>query len=334
MSESRQARAVRDKLELRWDEGREKAIAQKMVATRRRRRVVRSVASATAVLLLAAGAFLARRSSPDQQTLADGSTVEKLEAQTLVAVASETSGEVRVRLDRGRARFAVTKDPKRVFRVVSGDVSVVVLGTVFEVGRVGGRTLVKVSEGRVRVTRGDVTMLLGPGDEQQVDSENPPVAPPVAEPEVAQPTTEPAPPHREERTVTKSKAPPRAVPALSETMYEVDRLRLAKDAKGAASLLQKALRHHRDAPEAPQATFVLGRLQQEDLHDPAAAARTFATVRRLAPASSLAEDALAREVECLVASGDSTGARERAELYGRTYPRGAHRERLNKLVSR
>ena len=295
---------------------------------------MRGVATAAAVVVLATGAWLAQRGPSGAQTLADGSTVQRLEAQTVLTVGSEAPGEIRVRLERGRARFAVTKDAKRIFRVVSGDVSVVVLGTVFEVGRAQGRTLVKVSEGRVRVTRGELTMLLGPGEERELDSDAPPAQTPVPE------SPEPPPPPPEaprspppERTQAKTKAAPPAR-SLSETLYEVDRLRLARDARAAASLLQQALRNHAGAPEAPQATFVLGRLQQEDLHDPAAAARTFATVRRLAPTSTLAEDALAREVECLVATGDSAGARERAELYGRSYPRGAHRDRLNKLVPR
>ncbi|MEZ0312932.1 MAG: FecR domain-containing protein [Myxococcota bacterium] len=333
MSESPETRALREKMALRWDDRRQDAIAAKIVVTHRRRRVVRRVGAATAAILVVATGFaLSRRAGgPEQQTLADGSTIERLESETTLAVSSDAPGEVRVSLERGRARFAVTKDPKRVFRVQSGDVSVVVLGTVFEVGRAGAHTRVKVSEGRVRVTRGELTMLLGPGEERELETVAPAAPDPV---EAPVPPPAPAPPERTPPPLTKAKAPAAAVPTLTETLWEVDRLRLAKDAAGAAELLKKALRRHPRAAETPQATFVLGRLQQEDLHDAKAAARSFATVRRLAPTSPIAEDALAREVECLVASGDSAGARERLALYEEAYPRGAHRERLKKLAPR
>jgi transmembrane sensor len=55
-------------------------------------------------------------------------------------------------LREGAARFEVTKRPGRLFRVVAGDVIVEVLGTRFELERVGDRLRVKVNEGRVRVS--------------------------------------------------------------------------------------------------------------------------------------------------------------------------------------
>jgi len=47
---------------------------------------------------------------------------------------------------------------------------------------------------------------------------------------------------------------------------------------------------------------------------------------------TLAEDALAREVEALAKAGDRDQARERAELYARLFPAGARRATVMRLA--
>lgn len=90
--------------------------------------------------------------------LADGSTLA-LAGATRV----ETPDARTVRLD-GEAYFDVAHDPARPFEVSSGDVTVTVLGTAFNVRAYAGRPVeVAVERGRVRVVRGADTLVLGAG---------------------------------------------------------------------------------------------------------------------------------------------------------------------------
>jgi transmembrane sensor len=68
--------------------------------------------------------------------------------------------------------------------------------------------------------------------------------------------------------------------------------------------------------------FTLGRVRQSDLDDPAGAADAFARARAAAPHGSLAEDALAREVEARFRAGDKARAHALAEEYVKTWPSG------------
>jgi transmembrane sensor len=73
---------------------------------------------------------------------------------------------------------------------------------------------------------------------------------------------------------------------------------------------------------APLAAFTLGRVYLDHLGQPHRAAESFGLARRLAPAGSLAQDALAREVESLSKGGDEREANVKAKEYLRDYPRG------------
>lgn len=81
--------------------------------------------------------------------LSDGSRVE-LNTSTAVR-----TGGREVWLDRGEAYFEVTRDPSRPFVVHAGNRNITVLGTKFSVRRDGGKVIVTVLEGRVRVGRSD-----------------------------------------------------------------------------------------------------------------------------------------------------------------------------------
>ncbi len=85
----------------------------------------------------------------EQRTLADGTVVEvNRGAEVTVEFTSEVR---RVRLLRGEASFAVTKDPRRPFVVVAGAVEARAVGTVFNVRRGTAHVEVLVTEGAVRV---------------------------------------------------------------------------------------------------------------------------------------------------------------------------------------
>lgn len=88
---------------------------------------------------------------PDRRTLADGSVVE-FNAGAEIEV-NFTPAQRGIRLVRGEAHFAVTKDPARPFVVSAGAVLVRAVGTAFAVQMAPDAVGVLVTEGRVAVER-------------------------------------------------------------------------------------------------------------------------------------------------------------------------------------
>lgn len=101
-------------------------------------------------------------------TLTDG-TVITLDADSAV------SGEFRrdersLRLDRGRALFAVARDPSRPFVVSVGDRQITALGTRFDANLIGDDLVVTLVEGRVSIERrGDRSPVLLEGGQQYLE---------------------------------------------------------------------------------------------------------------------------------------------------------------------
>lgn len=111
-----------------------------------------------------------------------------------------------------------------------------------------------------------------------------------------------------------------------------DVARLSKHPDEAVAPLQKIIGDHSSDARAPLAAFTLGRVLL-DLKRPADAADAFAKARALdhTGRGSLAEDALAREVEAASLSGDAARARARAEEYLRDYPNGVRAAVVRRL---
>jgi transmembrane sensor len=101
-----------------------------------------------------------------------------------------------------------------------------------------------------------------------------------------------------------------------------DAARLSGHPQVAITYLRKVLDQHRESPVAPLAAFTLGRVLLERLGQPSEAADAFATARQLAPTGSLAQDALAREVEAWSKAGRPDDAYRCAREYVDTYPKG------------
>lgn len=98
----------------------------------------------------------------EQVTLEDGSTVV-LGPSGALAVDYGPDGRA-VRLLAGQAMFDVKPDRTRPFTVSAGGVSATVLGTSFDVRRLGPTTTVAVSRGRVRVAGAAASHDLRAGD--------------------------------------------------------------------------------------------------------------------------------------------------------------------------
>jgi transmembrane sensor len=105
-------------------------------------------------------------------------------------------------------------------------------------------------------------------------------------------------------------------------MDAADAARLSGHPGSAVRYLERVVRDHRRSPVAPLAAFTLGRVYLDQLGQPHRAAEAFQLSRDLAPSGSLAQDALAREVEAHSKGGDAHQAWIRAQEYLKRYPNG------------
>jgi transmembrane sensor len=103
-------------------------------------------------------------SKPRVIRLPDGSAIA-LGAGAGMKVTFDRAGRA-IRLERGRAQFAVAHERNRPFRVVAGELTITALGTRFEVDRASDGTLrVSLFEGRVGITGRGADILLSPGQQ-------------------------------------------------------------------------------------------------------------------------------------------------------------------------
>ncbi len=174
------SRAIREHVELAWEDAHVDGLLRKTKARGRRRTVVR-IAAAAAVVALACTAALAwpaahapvahAPSSAESDRvihLADGSTVIPLTRDSQIVVVHVSDDDILLDVVRGGARFEVVRGLPRSFRVTAGQVQVAVVGTVFEVRREGEGANVRVIEGHVRVTwPPDGEAMLSRGDSGQ-----------------------------------------------------------------------------------------------------------------------------------------------------------------------
>src|SRR5262249_47491983 len=116
--------ATRGLIEPTWSEERARAALRGVGRKRRTRQLGRVVS-----LLALAGLLWGLRPDPSLVRFADGSTAQLLDAESLVVPGPRAPDLVVARLEAGRARFDIVRDPARRFRVESGPVVVEVLGT-------------------------------------------------------------------------------------------------------------------------------------------------------------------------------------------------------------
>jgi transmembrane sensor len=274
-----------------------------------------------------AGSAQSASSTPEIVTLRDQSRAIALEPNTRVAVVEDAPERVHMRLERGRARFEVTRRPERSFTVRAGNVTVSVVGTTFGVEMVADRVGVTVEKGAVEVD-------WGLGQKQLLAGESGWFPPLVmgAQPEA---TVQSA---RSANDGSNTPAPPGSVPRPSprsaqQLLTEVDAARAAGHTTRAVELLREILRDYPNDPRAPLAAFTLGRVLLNELGRPREAAVAFQQVRQKAPASQFAEDALAREVEAWARASEPARARALATVYLERYPSGRHARRVKALAT-
>jgi transmembrane sensor len=261
------------------------------------------------------GTAVETQATEQQIELADGTRVV-VEPESRLSVCAEAG--VCLVVDRGRARFDVTKDQDRVFRVRAGDVEVRVVGTRFtvthrvETGR--AETVVEVNEGVVEVRAGG-------GDPRRVSAgqrfamtfgENEPPPEPNAVEEPVEP--EPA--------VRRPTEPPSQEEA--DALFEEARAARAGDPALAAQRYGEFVRRFPRDPRAGLAAFELGRIRMDSLGDPAGAVAPLGRALR-SSGGAFREDALARLVRVHARLGNTDRCTELRERYLRLYPSGAYR---------
>jgi transmembrane sensor len=265
--------------------------------------------------------------------LPDGSSVSARSTDARVQPVEVSSRAVTLKLESGSAKFSVSPNPARPFRVLARNVSVTVLGTVFDVAIEAQGVRVSVEQGRVRVDAGTSSRELVPGQtELFVDKlAAPMVAPSAAAPPVpaAAPSMPQGPSWRAlaedgdysaalARLTLEGPSAVRDTP--NELLLAADVARLGGQPARAVAPLERVVTRHASDSRAPLAAFTLGRTLLDQLGRPREAANAFATARKLAPSGALAQDALAREVESWSRAGDTTKAHARAMKYLELYP--------------
>jgi transmembrane sensor len=271
--------------------------------------------------------------------LSDGSQVVLLDPDSRAIVRQDVHARASVELIRGRARFEVVRRPERVFRVHSAGVNVQVLGTVFELERTALQTHVLVTRGRVAVSWNDGRRDLGVSEAGWFPPAPPvsPTAPRAASAGVRESAQAPS-AAAESRKVSGWRdtaergeyarayallQQPGPVPlSVEELLLAADAARLSGHPEAALPYLRRVIDEHAQDSRASLAAFTLGGVLMQQLARPREAEAAYAKARALAVHSSLAQDALARQVEAAQRAGDPTHARALADEYLSRYPDG------------
>jgi len=283
--------------------------------------------------------------------LADGSNVSMLEAHTDVAVDSVSEQLVSLHLHRGRARFEVAKRAERLFRVRTAQVTVEVLGTIFEVEQRAGRTWVQVTRGRVAVLWADQRQELVAGSEglfpptsdaalRRADSQTQNQSQSQTQTQAQRRAARSA--RRESDSEARTpnwrdhaeggdfkqafqmlpKADTMGAMDVSELLLAADAARLSGHPHAALPFLERVVKAHPSDARAPLAAFTLGGVLMHQLGLPREAEAAYAKARATTKSVALAQDALARQVEAAHQAGDATLARQLAREYLAQYPDG------------
>jgi transmembrane sensor len=265
--------------------------------------------------------------------LRDGSEIAPLSDGFRMVIERETPEEVRIRILEGDGLFTVTKNPGRRFLAMRDDVTVEVAGTVFAMARNGDRVSVSVKEGAVLVRwNGGEDRLSAGGEGLYPPSDA--VAEAAGQPSARQrPDAWREPAERGDYAAAAAllRGPGAVRDTVEDLLLAADVMRGSHRPDEALTCLSRISRDHAADPRAATAEFTRGRILLFQLHRPAEAAQAFAAVRALSPGSSLAQDALAREVEALHQAGDTDRLRLRAEEYARTYPRGRRIDAVRRM---
>ncbi len=344
-------------------ERREQGLASVHTRLTRRRQRVRAVALISVLSVLGAVLGFAIRArfirgdavavrDGRHVTFGDGSTVELLDARSELVVGAASPSAVEVSLRSGSAEFEITPNPQRHFIVHAGVAEIRVLGTHFRVTREALRVKVEVTRGRVEVRYAGGSRQLTPGEsnwfppsESETHAPEEPRAPSSANSAPTAPSASVDSAGSRRRFLDHAahgqyaaayslleRSPEVVGGSAEDLMLAADAARYSGHPRQATHYLERMTREHAQDSVAPLAAFTLGRIYLSQLGQPARAADAFGLALRLAPAGSLAEDALAREAEAAKLAGQSGRAQDRVAEYERRYPSSHRLDGLSKSL--
>jgi TolA-binding protein len=352
MRPSEAGRVSRERIDVPWDDLRAARVQRTVLAgirlgtvgARPRPRVWVAGAAAAVLAVLAVLLVYARPWPlwPLRVDFADGSTVvPDRGARVIPAVVSPD--RIEVEQVSGVASYEVAPRPDRVFVVRAGVVRVEVIGTSFRVERSGGTVRVRVARGRVLVSRGDRTMVLGANEEislaeddprGEVTSTGPASGPaPVTSGEASAPAAPAVP--ASAPTTDDTHPPDMAQPAEGPTAAELFRLaddaRARGDTAAAVRLLRELVRRYPRDGRVTMGLFTIGRLERAR-GSPAEAARAFEACSGAQGAGALGGEALAEAALARAAAGDPSRARTLAARYLAALPGGPRAGEMSRLA--
>jgi transmembrane sensor len=121
--------------------------------------------------------------------------------------------------------------------------------------------------------------------------------------------------------------------SVDDLMALADVARLSGHPADAVQPLTRVVTGHAGDPRASLAAFTLGRIELDNLGQPAAAANAFAQAIALGLPGGLREDAQARLVEARARAGDRAGAQAAAADYERAFPHGTYLAKVQRWAA-
>lgn len=303
-----------------------------------RRWLVAALAAAAIALALFGSGLLRRGADPGEGALAmtwqPASTLEYtdgsrslLAERAEVQVVDDRNDRVEVEQRGGRVRYEIAERPERRFVVEARDVTVTVLGTVFEVNVAGDEVVVSVQRGRVRVEHGATEVELTRGQRIALTAPTTTAA--------TEPATDRAEPAAEDASAEDAEGDEAEAigagggetgPTAAELLRAADTARAAGRLDEAARRLRQLIAAHPKDGRVTLAMFTLGRVERaRGQHD--AAARAFESC-----GDALQGDAIAEAASSWLAAGQSDRASAAARRYLDTHPSGVHAEQMKRLA--
>ena len=310
-----------------------------------------AAAAASVIFLVAREAPPSRPSSPSLVVTPAGGSSRFTVGDAVIDAGSDTSVEVKqdpngtttLLLGRGTVDCDVMPRPNRApFRVVAGDVTVEVVGTRFEVSRVGTVTRVDVARGKVKVHGNGEQRLLGAGQSWSsavttAGVEGSPATPADRASGVTAPTpvvTEPIAPDKhdkpalvEEPEIELPAEAARPAKAISPQQAYEAALEIKDETKRARAYRTVANGNH---TWAALSLFNLAELQAKT--DVGATLKTLDELKRRFPNAGNAEDAAWFRVDVLRDARRMDEARGAAADYLRDFPQGTYAKLAARLV--
>jgi transmembrane sensor len=250
-------------------------------------------------------------------------------------------------LGRGRARFEVEPGGQRRWSIEAGFATIEVVGTRFTVSRTLHGGIVEVERGTVLV-RGerlaDRVRRLTAGERLEVEGEAsrlavPTVSAPAGPSASASAKVQPAPATTDwhnlaqtgdyagayERLGADGIAERARTADVEQVLALADVARFSGHPADAVAPLRRVMSEYADDPRGALAAFTLGRLELDQLSDPAAAAKAFETAIALRLPEALLEDAYLRLIDARARAGDRHGAHDAWVKYHERFPNSTRR---------